>query len=58
MVGLALALGSDWMVILLVPGFLVPHYGVVLHEERYLKAKFGAPYLAYRRSVPRYGWKF
>jgi protein-S-isoprenylcysteine O-methyltransferase Ste14 len=56
--GLALVFGSDWMVILLVPAFLVLHYGVVLREERYLEAKFGAPYLAYKRSVPRYGWKF
>ena len=56
--GVALVFGSDWMVILLVPTFLVLHYGVVLREERYLEAKFGAPYLAYKRSVPRYGWKF
>ena len=56
--GVALVFGSDWMVILLVPAFLVLHYGVVLREERYLEAKFGAPYLAYKRSVPRYGWKF
>ncbi|HZP09473.1 isoprenylcysteine carboxylmethyltransferase family protein [Methyloceanibacter sp.] len=55
--GLALALGSDWMAILLVPAFVLLHYGVVLREERYLEAKFGATYLAYKRSVPRYGWK-
>ena len=55
--GLALMLGSDWMVILIVPAVLVLHYGVVLREERYLEAKFGAPYLAYKQSVPRYGWK-
>ncbi len=56
--GLALALGSDWMVILLVPAALVLHFGVVLREERYLEGKFGEPYRAYKRSVPRYGWKF
>jgi protein-S-isoprenylcysteine O-methyltransferase Ste14 len=55
--GLALMLGSDWIAILLVPAFLVLHYGVVLREERYLEQKFGAPYLAYKQSVPRYGWK-
>jgi protein-S-isoprenylcysteine O-methyltransferase Ste14 len=55
--GVALVFGSDWIVILLVPAFLVLHYGVVLREERYLEAKFGAPYLAYKQSVPRYGWK-
>jgi protein-S-isoprenylcysteine O-methyltransferase Ste14 len=58
LLGLALMLGSDWMMILIVPAFLVLHYGVVLREERYLEAKFGAPYLAYKQSVPRYGWKF
>ena len=55
--GLALMLGSDWMVILIAPAVLVLHYGVVLREERYLEAKFGATYLAYKQSVPRYGWK-
>jgi protein-S-isoprenylcysteine O-methyltransferase Ste14 len=57
LLGLALMLGSDWMVILIVPAVLVLHYGVVVREERYLEAKFGAPYLAYKQSVPRYGWK-
>jgi len=56
--GLALMLHSDWMMILIVPAFLVLHYGVVLREELYLEKKFGAPYLAYKQSVPRYGWKF
>lgn len=58
LLGLALMTGSTWMAILIVPAFLVLHYGVVLREERYLEQKFGAPYLAYKRSVPRYGWKF
>jgi protein-S-isoprenylcysteine O-methyltransferase Ste14 len=58
LLGLALMAGSDWMAILIVPAFLVLHYGVVLREERYLEQKFGAPYLAYKESVPRYGWKF
>jgi protein-S-isoprenylcysteine O-methyltransferase Ste14 len=57
LLGLALMLGSDWMVILIVPAVLVLHYGVVVREERYLEAKFGAAYLAYKQSVPRYGWK-
>ncbi len=58
LLGLALILNSDWMAILIVPAFLVLHYGVVLREERYLEQKFGALYLAYKESVPRYGWKF
>ena len=31
---------------------------MALREERYLEQKFGAPYLAYKESVPRQGWKF
>jgi protein-S-isoprenylcysteine O-methyltransferase Ste14 len=54
--GLAAALASDWLVILLVPTALVLHFGVVLREERYLEAKFGEDYRRYKTSVPRYGW--
>lgn len=58
LLGLALLLSSDWTAILMVPALLLLHYGVVLREERYLEAKFGAPYRSYKTSVPRYGWKF
>ena len=54
--GLAIALGSDWMLVLLVPAALLLHYGVVLREERYLDAKFGDAYRGYKQAVPRYGW--
>jgi protein-S-isoprenylcysteine O-methyltransferase Ste14 len=57
LVGLALLLGSGWILLLMVPAMLLLHYGVVLREERYLERKFGAAYLAYKESVPRYGWK-
>jgi protein-S-isoprenylcysteine O-methyltransferase Ste14 len=57
LVGLALLLGSDWILLLMAPAMLLLHYGVVLREERYLERKFGAAYLAYKESVPRYGWK-
>jgi protein-S-isoprenylcysteine O-methyltransferase Ste14 len=45
---------SAWFLILLVPMGLVLHYGVVRREERYLDAKFGEPYRAYRSRVRRY----
>jgi protein-S-isoprenylcysteine O-methyltransferase Ste14 len=58
LLGVAFLLGSDWIVLLMVPAVLLLHCGVVLREERYLEGKFGAPYRAYLASVPRYGWKF
>ena len=52
--GFAIALGSDWMLVLVVPAALVLHFGVVKREERYLEAKFGESYREYTRRVPRY----
>ena len=54
--GLAIALASDWMLVALVPAALVVHYGAVLREERYLEQKFGEPYREFMARVPRYGW--
>jgi protein-S-isoprenylcysteine O-methyltransferase Ste14 len=54
--GIAAALASDWLAILLVPTALVLHFGVVRREERYLENKFGEDYRRYKASVPRYGW--
>jgi protein-S-isoprenylcysteine O-methyltransferase Ste14 len=53
--GLAIALASDWMIVLLVPTALILHFGVVKREERYLEIKFGESYRAYMSRVPRYG---
>jgi protein-S-isoprenylcysteine O-methyltransferase Ste14 len=53
--GFGVGLAADWVVALLVPMGLVLHVGVVKREERYLAAKFGAPYRAYQARVPRYG---
>jgi protein-S-isoprenylcysteine O-methyltransferase Ste14 len=55
---LQIALGfflNDWITLMfVVPLALIFHYGVVLREERYLTAKFGEPYLQYKRQVPRW----
>ena len=46
---------NDWITVLfVVPLALVLHYGVVLREERYLAAKFGEPYLQFKREVRRW----
>ena len=50
--GLAIALASDWMVVL--PAALILHFGVVKREERYLAAKFGESYRDYMSKVSRY----
>ncbi|MBS0535769.1 MAG: isoprenylcysteine carboxylmethyltransferase family protein [Proteobacteria bacterium] len=58
LLGLAVLLASDWMVVMTVVMAVVLHFGVVLREERYLAAKFGAPYVRYLQAVPRYGLAF
>jgi protein-S-isoprenylcysteine O-methyltransferase Ste14 len=54
--GLAIALASDWMLVMTVVFAIILHFGVVRREERYLEAKFGGAYRDYRIKVPRYGW--
>ncbi len=54
--GLAIMLASDWLVVTTVIFAVAIHFGVVRREERYLEAKFGEPYRAYKAQVPRYGW--
>ncbi|WP_405233994.1 methyltransferase family protein [Lentisalinibacter salinarum] len=51
-VGIALA---NWWVLVLVPAVMWALYTLVIrHEERYLEAKFGESYLAYKRRVRRW----
>ena len=54
--GLSIALASDWMLVMTIVFMPVIHFGVVRREERYLEAKFGNAYRAYKARVPRYGW--
>jgi protein-S-isoprenylcysteine O-methyltransferase Ste14 len=55
---LQIALGfflNDWITLLfVVPVVVIFQYGVILREERYLTAKFGEPYLQYKREVRRW----
>lgn len=53
-VGIALWANSWWMLGLLIPTFVIMNVGVVAREERYLAAKFGDEYLAYKARVRRW----
>ncbi len=53
-VGLALAINSIWLLVTLLPFYLVIRHGVVAREERYLERKFGRTYLDYQSRVRRW----
>ena len=53
-VGVALWVDSLALLLLLPPMIAVLHWGIVLREERYLSAKFGARYEVYRATVRRW----
>ena len=52
--GVALAAGSPWALILLIPTLAVMHAGVIFREERYLEHRFGTAYLDYKARVRRW----
>ncbi|MEM9320898.1 MAG: isoprenylcysteine carboxylmethyltransferase family protein [Pseudomonadota bacterium] len=52
--GLALAASLDWSVMLAPLLWGVLHFGVVLREEAYLTAKFGAPYTEFLTRTRRW----
>ena len=53
-VALALFLDTWWVMVLLVPVLLVVRLFVIAPEERYLRRRFGADYVAYMRRVRRW----
>jgi protein-S-isoprenylcysteine O-methyltransferase Ste14 len=52
--GVAALAGHGWIAVLAFVALAVVHRVAVLPEERYLAAKFGEPYLAYKAKVRRY----
>lgn len=54
LIGLALGFDSLWLLIMLVPFYLVIRYGVIAREEAYLERKFGDVYRAYKTRVRRW----
>jgi protein-S-isoprenylcysteine O-methyltransferase Ste14 len=52
--GIALWVGSLWILITLVPAFALMSFLVIPREERYLEARFPSEYLPYKGSVCRW----
>jgi protein-S-isoprenylcysteine O-methyltransferase Ste14 len=52
--GIAVLADSGWLAALWVVYVVVLRVGVIAAEERYLDAKFGDQYRAYRRRVRRW----
>jgi protein-S-isoprenylcysteine O-methyltransferase Ste14 len=52
--GLSVAAGSLWAIVLVVPLLWVINVGVIAREERYLERKFGDAYQAYKARVRRW----
>ena len=50
----ALIFALDWLLLLILPNWIVLHFAVVTREERYLERKFGDAYRRYKERVPRY----
>ena len=53
-VGIALWVGSLWLLITLAPALALMSFWVIPREERYLEARFAPEYLPYKSSVPRW----
>ena len=53
-VGIALCVGSLWLLITLGPALELMSFWVIPREERYLEARFSSEYLSYKSSVRRW----
>ena len=54
LLGVALMCMLDWLLIVLVPTWILLNLAVVRSEEQHLLKRFGEAYEDYRRRVPRY----
>ena len=52
--GGALIFAFDWLLILIVPSWVILNFTVVRHEEVYLQQRFGRAYRDYTKRAPRY----
>ena len=54
LIGLAVGFNSLWILVALVPFYVIIRYGVVAREEAYLERKFGSMYLDFKSRVRRW----
>jgi protein-S-isoprenylcysteine O-methyltransferase Ste14 len=54
LLGVALMFALDWLLILIVPTWILLNLAVVRREERHLEKRFGEAYADYLRHAPRY----
>ncbi len=54
LIGVAMACSLDWLLILIVPLWLLIDSALVRPEERHLEQRFGRAYQVYVRRAPRY----
>lgn len=54
LIGIAFVISSLWVLVSVVPAVVATQWGVILREERYLKAKFGEGYSSYASKVRRW----
>jgi protein-S-isoprenylcysteine O-methyltransferase Ste14 len=52
--GIALWVGSLWLLVTLIPALALMSFWVIPREERYLEARFPSEYMPYRSSVRRW----
>jgi protein-S-isoprenylcysteine O-methyltransferase Ste14 len=52
--GVALWVGSLWLLMTLIPAFALMSFLVIPREERYLEARFPSEYLPYKAAVRRW----
>ena len=54
LLGTAIAFNSFWVLLMLIPFYIIIRWGVIAREERYMERRFGDDYLEYKSRVRRW----